>query len=731
MKSTPLRRQLLLIAVAAIVPLAALSAAGLWLIYDQQRDAGQQRALEITRALSSTVDTELKRSVAALQVLAVSAELDNIDLDQHDALARRALQAEPMWRSLILADAAGRQIVHTDFARGAAIPANPEPGTLQEVVRTARPQFGRLVRGRAGYAFAVRVPLMQKGQVRYVLSAILTPEPMLAILRRQNVPADWVISIFDATGTRVARSRAHEQYLAKPAAETLRAMMAAKGPEGMGMTRALEGEPIFTAYSRSPDTGWTVAIGLPQTLVTSPARRSNAIYAVALVLSILAGLGMAFLVSRRINVHMTRLRESAALLGSGGEPSSERTGLAEIDEVASAMSTAAWQRRTAEGERELLLHREQAARKEAETANRAKDQFLAMLGHELRNPLAAISNAVGLLDMAGSNEQAAVRSRTIIKRQVSNLSRLTDDLLDAARAVLGKIELRPEPVDLAVIAAQAVAALHASGRSAGHQVHADLPEAWVMGDPVRLEQLATNLLVNAVKYTPRGGSIKVTTACLGGSAMLAVEDTGIGLSPELAPRVFELFVQGERDLDRSQGGLGIGLTLVRRIAQLHGGGAVVHSEGEGRGSRFVVSMPAIDRPDVASPAAARTPARTRTILLVEDNDDARDTLQALLELMGNRVETARDGVTGLEKAMALVPEMAIVDLGLPGMDGYEVARRLRGSFAGTSMQLVALTGYGGEADRERALAAGFDEHVTKPITPEALERLLSRVQAPA
>ncbi len=726
MTRTPLRTQLLLIAVAAILPLAGLSAIGLSLIFEQQRTVGQHRAQEMTRALASAVDAELKRSIAALQILAASTELDDFDFAQYLPLARRALQSQPSWRSLIIAETNGRQVVHTDFPPGAVIPPNPEPATLQEVARTSEARIGRLVMGRVGHAFAIRVPLRQKGEVRYVLSAVLTPEPILDIIRKQNVASDWVISVFDATGTRVARSRLHEKYVAMPASSSLREMMEKNGTEGAGMTQSLEGDSVFTAYTRIPDTGWTVAIGLPETMVSGPALRSTAIYAIALALSILAGLIAAFMVSHRVNRQMSDLRGAAQLLGVGGEPEVVRTTVREIEEVADALAAAARQRRASEAEREELLRREKAARAEAEAANLAKDQFLAMLGHELRNPLAAISNATGLLELSGDNPQTTARSREIIRRQVTHLSRLTDDLLDAARAVLGKIELRSEPVDLAAIAGQALAALTASGRANGWRITADLREAWVMGDAVRLDQVATNLLVNAVKYTPQGGSITLTTGREGGAAVLRVVDSGIGLSPELAARAFDLFVQGRRELDRSQGGLGIGLTLVRRIAELHGGSATVNSEGEGCGSEFVVRMPAVERPATRATPSARGATLARTILIIEDNQDARDTLRALLELMGHRVETAPDGARGLEKALALDPDVALIDLGLPGMSGFDVARRLRASSAGPSIYLVALTGYGSSEDRTRALEAGFDEHVTKPVSPAALEQLLAK-----
>jgi signal transduction histidine kinase/ActR/RegA family two-component response regulator len=468
-----------------------------------------------------------------------------------------------------------------------------------------------------------------------------------------------------------------------------------------------------------------VALSLPSSGVTRSALASTTIYATAVAISLIIGLWAALVVARRVNRPMADLREAANALGRGDVPPSPNTDIREIRDVGEAIAAAAAQRRAIEAEREDLLRREHEARTEAEAANRAKDQFLAMLGHELRNPLAALSNAASLLGDDRVDPQAQRRSREVIQRQVAHLARLTDDLLDAARALLGKIQLRLEPVDLARVAAQAINMLAATRRSVNHRIVEDLKEAWVHGDPVRLDQIVANLLINAVKYTPAGGTITVRTRRDGNDAVLTVGDTGVGLSPDLAARAFDLFVQGDRDLDRAQGGLGIGLTLVRRLAELHGGAASVKSEGVNRGSEFTVRLPAVEAP--AQPADANVPAtaRARSVLIVEDNDDAREMLQALLQVMGHRVETARDGVEGLDKALAIAPDVAFVDLGLPAMDGFELARRLRAAGDRHTL-LVALTGYGAREDRDRALAAGFDAHATKPIDAAQLAALLAQ-----
>jgi CheY-like chemotaxis protein/anti-sigma regulatory factor (Ser/Thr protein kinase) len=349
-----------------------------------------------------------------------------------------------------------------------------------------------------------------------------------------------------------------------------------------------------------------------------------------------------------------------------------------------------------------------------------------MLGHELRNPLGAISNAARLLEHPRTDAEGAQRAREIISRQSDHLTRLTDDLLDAGRAVMGKISLQRRPVELAALVTGALATLKAAGRTANHRLLQNLEPVWVDGDPIRIEQILSNLVINAAKYTPLPGSIRVSLRKEDGYAVLRVADDGIGMSDELVGRAFELFVQGERGLDRTHGGLGIGLTLVRRLAEMHGGTASAKSGGAGKGSELTVRLPAI-APPAAAPARApqAAPAFRHRILVIEDNHDARESLRRLLELSGHSVSGAADGAAGLAAALVEKPDVVLVDVGLPKMDGYEVARRIRATAGEWQPLLVALTGYGLPEDRSRALEAGFDAHLVKPADPAALEALLS------
>jgi signal transduction histidine kinase/CheY-like chemotaxis protein len=377
-------------------------------------------------------------------------------------------------------------------------------------------------------------------------------------------------------------------------------------------------------------------------------------------------------------------------------------------------------------EQKRTLANAQRARDSAESANRAKDDFLAMLGHELRNPLSAITTAVYVLDKTASLDAKAARVRDIIAGQVAQLARLVDDLLDVTRITAGKITLRLKRVDLSLLVSNTLDALQSTGLTAGYGITFRGSPTWVNVDEARVQQMVNNLISNAIKYTPSGGAVRVTVTPEDGSAVLRVEDTGIGISADLLPRVFDLFTQGDRALDRAQGGLGLGLTIVKRLAELHGGSVEAESAGAGRGTAFTVRLPAVTRPDVrervSRPAA---PTRRRRVLLAEDQAEVREMLCVALRSAGHDVFDAADGPGAVAEAARCGPEVAIIDIGLPGYDGYEVARKVRRGDGGDAMYLIALTGYGQPEDKQRAEDAGFDLHIVKPVDPGYLNALVA------
>jgi len=388
-----------------------------------------------------------------------------------------------------------------------------------------------------------------------------------------------------------------------------------------------------------------------------------------------------------------------------------------------------------------LYESERRARQEAEMANRAKDEFLAILGHELRNPLGAIRNSVQALEVSEQTTDAGQMLCAIISRQTETLAHLVDDLLDVSRLISGKIRLRRRLVDWKELVEQVLEALRASGKASSHFVHLSGPSVYVDADPVRLEQVVTNLLENAIKYTQQGGEIEVVLDRVGEQAQLRVRDNGQGIEAELLPRIFEVFTQGRQSLDRSKGGMGLGLALVRRLVELHGGAVEAESAGPGKGSEFRVRLPARPEPERraadpsssprgAAAAATAAPFIARHVLIVEDHGDSRESLRILLEASGHRVDVAQNGLDGLELALTKHPEIAILDIGIPGIDGYQLAKEIRSADRGTTY-LVALTGYGQPIDRRRALEAGFNEHMVKPVDRERLMRIVRDIELDA
>ncbi|WP_437675710.1 hybrid sensor histidine kinase/response regulator [Sorangium sp. So ce131] len=367
--------------------------------------------------------------------------------------------------------------------------------------------------------------------------------------------------------------------------------------------------------------------------------------------------------------------------------------------------------------------REQALR----DAGRRKDEFLAVLAHELRNPLSTLHFALSVSQMPSVPEPRRAWARAVMQRQLRQLTRLVDDLLDVSRITRGKLALKKEPLDLGQVVQQAAAAVAPLIDASKHELSVDLGDgpAWVLGDAARLEQVIVNLLTNAAKYTRDGGQIWLSLRQEGAEVVLRVRDTGIGIPPEVLPRIFDLYEQAHPTLDRSRGGLGIGLTLVKRLVELHGGEVSAASEGEARGSELTVRLPAAkaaERPREAPAPARRAPARR--ILVVDDNHDHARGVGLLLEQAGHTIALAHDGASALEAADRFAPDVVLLDLGMPEMDGYEVARKLRrerdDAGGAGALKIIALTGYGQQEDQRRSREAGCDAHLVKPVDHDAL-----------
>ena len=720
MRSSPgftfsLRRLLILLSAIGLLPLAILA---LWSLHmaDQYQQREQERAmLDQARALSSAVDAELDGSIATLASMARTPAMDAGELRSYYDAARAQVAAQPEWLAVILTDADGTILFRTTSPFGTPGGRVADPESLKQLLAVQRPLVGRVTfgpRGRA--AFPVRVPIRDQAGRLYALTAVIQPDRILRVIERQQIPNGSVIGVFDASGAVVARSLNHVRTVARPPSASLVALIRQAAPEGVAPTTTLEGEAVVSAYTRVSHYGWTVAVGVPQGAVGAAAFRSVAIYGFGLAASLLASIGAAWLLSARIARTFRNLQAGTAALGAGEHASLAPSRVKEFILMGQAIEAAAAQRAAHEAERSRLLASLEEALAASHEASRTKDEFLAMLGHELRNPLSPIVASLDLMDLRG--DPSSARERTIMRRQVQHMKRLVDDLLDVSRIATGKMAFDLQPLNLAELVR------HAATVRPGLTVELAAPEAlWVAGDENRLAQVVSNLLSNAERFG--NGTVRIGLNACDGWARLEVADQGIGMPPELLARVFEPFYQAPQQLARSTGGLGLGLAIVRKIVELHGGRIRAHSDGPGCGSRFVVELP-LSAESAPAPAAQHTAqAQRQRILVVDDNADAAATTALVLEQLGHEVRVAHTATAALAECIRYRPTVAILDIGLPDMDGYALAAMIRRT--PEAPRLVALTGYGQQADQGRASAAGFDLHLTKPATLDDLQRAVA------
>jgi len=743
----PLRRRLFLLAAAGIVPLLVMSGIGLYALAQQQRIQAERIGLELARALATAVDAELRSSISVVQSLATSLALDRDDLSGFQERAQRVLETQVNWAAVFLADPSGHRLVDTRFRPGTVLPPILEKESFDRVVRTRAPAVGSLAKNAQGVLlFPVRAPVIRNGELSYVLTALVKPEAILEVIKRQRLPEDWIISIFDANGLRVARSRAHNENLGGRPSASLQVIMANGAEEGVGQTIDLEGNRNYASFSRLRDSGWSAVPGIPAAFVEGTGYRSLAIYGGGILLSIVLGTLGAIGIARSINRPIRDLRASAQALGRRETLRALDTSIQEIRDVADALAIAADERAGSEAQREELLRREQQARAAAEAANRAKDEFLAVLSHELRTPLNAVYGWARLLQAGQVRDEQAERALDAIVRNANAQVQLIDDLLDVSRVVSGKMRLDIRPVDLRTVIEGALDAVRPAAEAKAIRLQSvlDPRAAPITGDSGRLQQVIWNLLMNAVKFTPKGGRVQVRLQRVNSHVEIIVSDTGPGIAPDVLPFIFERFTQADSSSTRAHSGLGLGLALVKHLVELHGGSVDAQSPGEGKGATFVVRLP-LTIADIPAGLRPRLHPTASTIegllpgprldglrvLVVDDDPDALNLASAILTDAGAEVRTCLSAPEALAVLQQWRPHVLVSDIEMPGEDGYSLIRKVRAldSEHGGKTPAVALTAYGRTQDRMLSLTAGYSMHVPKPVDPGELTTIIASVAA--
>lgn len=588
--------------------------------------------------------------------------------------------------------------------------------------------FGRVIQK---HTINLTYPVIdENNQVVAVVFAAMDLSELDKFVNDIDLPPDSILITADAEGTIISRRPHPQQWFGKTiSTEMLDNMKRApdqpvilEGPDGVKRlhTFARVGSPSISDY--------TITIGIPSENIVAAARRDQIMAMIALAATIFLALLATwfvgdFLIVRRVR----RLVHTADRIASGslGTRTGIKYGNEEISHLAQALDKMASALQAKEAEH----HR---AEEELRAADRRKDEFLAMLAHELRNPLAPISAGADLLRLGHTDAALVEQTSNIISRQTEHMTRLIDDLLDVSRVTRGLVTLAKTPLDMRAIVADAVEQVSPLMQARKHRLELRLPEecAGVEGDHKRLVQVLANLLNNSAKYTPEGGKITLSLHASPYELVLTVDDNGIGMTPELVARVFEPFAQAERTSDRSQGGLGLGLALVKSLIELHGGTVQAASAGLGKGSRMTVRLPRLSSGLVqesikdADGTSGSASCRIR-ILIVDDNADALQTLSLFLKAAGHKVVTASRAMPAIELARSFAPQVCLLDIGLPDLDGNELARRLRSMPETANAMIVAVTGYGQEQDKEKSMAAGFDHYLIKPLDTARLSVLLA------
>jgi signal transduction histidine kinase/CheY-like chemotaxis protein len=725
-----------LMVAAIMLPLVLASAFAVNQIRLEEKEAALASLHKTVDAIGLTVDRDIQSSIAAMMALGNSEHLQTGNFEAFYAQAKAINRAKDTWVALYKSD--GKQVFHTSVPFSAQ-PSGQVISVLAEKVKTTQKPFISdifvgPVTGRQ--LIAVYVPTSAVGSTQYVLAQAFSLEHWKDIAKQQDIPEDWIVAVIDRAGRFIARSHKSDDFLGRPARPEL---VAAAAVKDFGLIRhsTLEGIESYDAFNHSELTGWIIAVAAPVTSVDAPIIRAVQTATGGFLLAMLVSGILAAAFARRFVSAVQNASTAAIALGKGQTPKMvSHTSIVEVNELNQSLTHAGdllekerLARQVAEAERERLLVVEHQAYAAIQKENTAKDHFLAMLGHELRNPLAAISGAVEVLALSNQGTKDSNHHLSIIKRQNRHLIHIIDDLLDMSRLMAGKIVLNPQLVNLAECLHRCVDGLKAAQRVNGHSINVTAETVWINADPVRIEQIIINLIGNALKFSETQSTINIDLEQIGSQAIVRVQDHGTGMTPELIAQVFEPFIQGPPPVSGDHGGLGVGLALVKQLVGLHGGTVTVASAGLNQGSTFTCYFPAVPAP-ISEPALASTrlmAPQSRTLLYVEDNADVRSVMSEMLRLSGYEVIEAENGKDALAAVVAKKPDAILLDIGLPDMNGYEVARQIRLMPTGGNIPIIALTGFGQSRDKDAAAQVGFNAHLVKPVDPEELIRTVETV----
>ena len=746
-----LRSILALLVISTTVPLGLFGGLVIWKAWQQQRALVDRQNIEQARAVSVAVDQEIGRTIAALDVLAELEQIDAADRTHFTQIAARMIPLHPGWQAVRLADTSLNVLADTHATPGLAV---QDPPWVRSVIERDHPAVSSVrLDGTTGrWVFTVGVPVHRDGRVKYsVLGARIFASTLTDLLIRQKVPSDGVVTLLDATPVIIARTRNEDKYLGGPPTPDF-VQRSRTATEGSWRTVLLEGTTAYSAWCRSELTGWTVGIGLPANQVDGPMLRSFVALSAAGISIMGAGILLATWIGRGIVQGQTAAGTAARALARGDAAPTFRSDIAEVDDLSSALREAAAILETrlrerdaaqqeADRHRTALLEREQAARQAAEALSRAKDEFVATVSHELRTPLNAIFGWVAMLKSGSLDAERQAHAINVIDRNSRAQAQLIEDLLDMSRVLRGNVRLDMRPVELGAVLDAAVDSLRptADARHIAVRVHDHREGAIVSADHSRLQQVFWNLLANSLKFTPSGGSIDIEMGFDGEAAVVRITDTGEGIAPEFLPHVFDRFRQETADVTRAHSGLGIGLSLVRYLTELHGGTVAADSAGKARGATFTVRLPLLGTREAAArvtPAIPLPGPGERVLmglhaLVVDDDPDARDLISTALGQAGARVTAAASVAEALDALSVEAIDLVVSDVAMPNGSGYDLVRAIRGGHRTAGLPAIAITAYNRPEDRARALAEGFDAHVGKPFDPRALIGLIAGLTRPA